>query len=105
MRMHGRNPVDDTRVADAVAECLKYALTSGDWSVDPIDRDTVLVGRDSIIDSVSMVTFIVGLEEALERLFGRPVVLTEDPDVFGDDGPFSTVGSLIRYIQGMTAQS
>jgi acyl carrier protein len=60
--------------------------------------ETILVGRESKIDSMALVNFIVAIEEKLTDEFGISITLVSEQAMAQDESPFKTVGTTIDYI-------
>lgn len=80
-------------VRNLVRESLAEAPDGGD-----VRDDSALIGDGAIIDSVGLVILIVALEEQLEAAFGRPILLSGDPDALAPEGPFSSVSALVAHL-------
>jgi hypothetical protein len=66
------------------------------------ERLAAIIGENSEVTSAGFVFFLVGLEEKLEEMTGHSIILTEHPDAFEEDGPFSTVQALVQFIGSRT---
>jgi hypothetical protein len=61
--------------------------------------DTLLIGEKSKLDSLSLINFILAVEQTVEQEFQVAIVLTENEDlIFSADGPFKTIKTLGEYI-------
>lgn len=60
--------------------------------------NTVLLGKESVLDSLGLINFILMVEQRIEETFHCSIVLTEDDLLTFPDGPFRTIGSLSEYI-------
>lgn len=63
-----------------------------------VDKDTVLFGSGSSIDSLSLVSIIVDLEMLFSTEYGRELSLTNDRAMARELSPFTNATSLIDYI-------
>ncbi|WP_037515577.1 hypothetical protein [Sphingomonas sp. PAMC 26621] len=63
-----------------------------------LDRESVLFGSDSMIDSLALVSVIVDVETEVGSEFEMPIALTDDRAMSRQPSPFDTVGTLIDYI-------
>lgn len=63
------------------------------------DKNTVLFGKNSSIDSLSLVSVIVDLETALSEEYGQDISLTDDRAMTREISPFSNVQNLAEYIK------
>ncbi len=61
--------------------------------------DTVLVGDNSSLESLTILNFITTTEEKIEDLFNVEISLTENIEaILSSDGPLQTVGTLAEYL-------
>ena len=58
---------------------------------------TVLVGSESVLDSLGLVNFIVALEQRIETEFQTSVSLIDD-DLVSEGKHFADVASLTKYL-------
>src|SRR5437660_601752 len=61
--------------------------------------DTALFGSSSQIDSLGLVNLIVATEEKIPRMSGVAITLADDRALSRDPSPFSTVQTLVDYIE------
>ena len=70
----------------------------------PVDQhltptpETVL-GLGGGVDSLTLINILVGVEQRVEKQFGRSLRLLEDPAVLDDRGPLQTAGTLAAFIR------
>jgi len=64
----------------------------------PVGPDTLLFGRDSLLDSLSLVSVIVDIETEVSDEFGQVVSLSDDRAMSRDPAPFTSVQTLKDYI-------
>lgn len=66
-----------------------------------LDRgeDTVLYGREGVLDSLGLVSLVAAIEEGVQNRLGATVVLADERAVSQRESPFRTVGTLVDYIQ------
>lgn len=60
--------------------------------------ETHLLGGQSTIDSIGLVTLIADLEGDIQREFGKSVALADEKAMSRTLSPFRKVGTLIEYI-------
>lgn len=63
-----------------------------------ISSDTILFGKDSQIDSLSLVSLIVNIESKLCSILDRDLSLTDDRAMTRSESPFLNVQTLKNYI-------
>ena len=61
--------------------------------------DTALFGEGSTIDSMSLVTLIVCVEERLHSEYGRAITLASEKAMSRKRSPFLSIATLTEYIQ------
>jgi acyl carrier protein len=63
-----------------------------------LDRDTVLFGDDSLIDSMALVGLIIKLEEHIQQATGREIQVIDDEAIIADgQTPFRTPARLAAH--------
>jgi acyl carrier protein len=74
---------------------------------EPIDlargEDAPLYGRDGVLDSLSLVSLILLVEERAAESLGKSVSLTSDRALSQVRSPFRSVGSLADYVVTLAA--
>lgn len=68
------------------------------------DRGTRLFGDGGALDSLALVSFLMDLEEALERHLGRRFTLTDERALSAARSPFRSVESLIDFVESASAE-
>ena len=63
-----------------------------------MDDNIVLLGKDSRLDSMGFVNFLVALEEELEREFGRNVNMADLLNLHGNGHSISRLADLIDVL-------
>lgn len=61
--------------------------------------DTHLLGGQSPIDSIGLVTLIADLEGDIQKAFGKSVTLADEKAMSRTLSPFRKVGTLVEYIE------
>lgn len=89
---------DITALVQACVSELNRQLPSEERIDDT--PETVLTGEGGRLDSLSIVTLLVAVEEALANRFGREVPLLDNPDLWEENGPYRTLGGLTGFIAG-----
>ena len=67
-------------------------------SLDDVTYATAIFGGEDGIDSLSLVTLVVGLEGDVEREFGKKVLLADEKAMSQRNSPYRTVGALVDFI-------
>jgi len=68
----------------------------------PVDctagSETALFGAEGQLDSMSLVSLIVSVEEAVEEAFGVAIVLASEKAMSARRSPFASVASLTEHV-------
>ncbi|MBG0860715.1 MAG: hypothetical protein IQL11_14535 [Bacteroidales bacterium] len=62
------------------------------------DSDTILFGKDSVIDSIGLVTIIVEVESRISEDLNITISLADEKALSQKNSPFKTIKSLTDYI-------
>lgn len=60
--------------------------------------DEPLYGQGSTLDSLDFATFIMEVEDKVNKEFGTVITIAEDDLFTGQDGPFATINGVIVYL-------
>jgi acyl carrier protein len=89
---------DRESVAGLVTSVLRDVLSPNGLAAGAIDETTPLIGRESPLDSLGLVTLIVDLEQRLAEEHGLHLILADDRAMSQRNSPFRSVGSLTEYV-------
>jgi acyl carrier protein len=64
-----------------------------------VSADMHLLGGQSPLDSIGLVTLIADLEGDIQKEFGKTVILADEKAMSLTLSPFRKVGTLIEYIE------
>lgn len=65
-----------------------------------VDSDTILMGEDTVLDSIAFVTLFMDLEERLNEITGEEIyLLVDEIHEFNPEKTFLTAGVLSAYIE------
>jgi len=84
-----------TRIADEFNEQLEFKI-----NVER-GRDAPLFGRDGVLDSLGLVSFVVAVEQAIESELGITLTLADEKAMSQKHSPFRTVGALADYVENL----
>ncbi len=87
--------MEKTKINEIVIAALQDILDDDSVSVN---SDTVLLGRNAVVDSMGLVNLIVDIEGELSDN-GLEVTLTSEKAMSQRNSPFKTVGTLTDYIK------
>ncbi len=93
----------------AALEIVKASLgevfvQSGMPAPDTVTEETVLVGKDAVLDSLGVVSLIVEVEQRVEGEHDVSVTLANDKAMSARNSPFRTVGVLTDHVVAMVAE-
>jgi len=88
---------------DQVIELVRRDLQAlneelGYESLNNVTEETPIFSGDSGLDSLSLVTLIVGLEGRIDSEFNQKILLADERAMSSRNSPFRTVGSLADFI-------
>lgn len=61
--------------------------------------DCFLYGASGVLDSISLVTLVVSIEDAIEDEFNLSILLANDKAMSQRNSPFLTIQSLVNYVE------
>jgi acyl carrier protein len=67
-------------------------------SLRNVTWETSIAGGESSIDSLSLVTLVVGLETKIEKTFNKKILLADEKAMSTRNSPFRSMGSLVDFI-------
>ena len=70
---------------------------------DELTEQTVLFGKDGVLDSMGLVTLIIAVEQGLEDRFGEQVGLADEKAMSQARSPYRSVSSLADYAEQQLA--
>lgn len=68
-----------------------------------LGEEAPLYGKDGSLDSLSLVSLILLVEERVQDTFGRPVAIVDDRAMSQFRSPFRNVGTLADYVCTLVA--
>ena len=67
-------------------------------------EDTVILGQDSMIDSLGLVNLIVSLEQSVNDEMDVEITLADERAMMMESSPFRTVRTLADFIENILVQ-
>lgn len=67
--------------------------------------DSPIYGKNGILDSISLVSLIVSVEQKVEDHFGVSIILANEKAMSQRNSPFLTIGTLSNYVQTLVEGS
>lgn len=83
--------IDEVNAQSAEGVLVKKAL------------DAPLLGSDKGVDSLTFVNLVVAIEEQIQSVFRKSVVLVDEDSMALQEHPFRTVGTLADYVEKILA--
>ncbi len=68
-------------------------------------RDAHLYGRNGVLDSLGLVSFVMAVEQSVESEFSVTVTLADEKALSQQNSPFQTIGSLADYIKNLLEEA
>ena len=68
-----------------------------------LDRDTPLLGGESVFDSMALVAIVLAAEDRIEDLTGTRLSLVDASAMSARRSPFRTLGTLAEHIDALLA--
>ena len=87
-----------------IASIQEVFAQTGEAAPAVLTEDTVLVGKDAVLDSLGVVSLIVEVEQRVEGEHGASVTLANDKAMSARNSPFRTVGVLTDHLVSMVAE-
>ena len=92
--------IERTAALNIVYASLQEVFAQTGLDVPPaLSEETVLVGKDAVLDSLGVVSLIVEVEQRVEGEHGASVTLANDKAMSQRNSPFRTVGSLADHVE------
>ncbi len=85
---------------DLIVQVAEEMNTSQENKI-PVEKgaDAPLYGKDGVLDSLGLVSFVVSVEETIEDHFDTSVVLADEKAMSQRSSPFLTIGTLATYAE------
>jgi hypothetical protein len=97
--------IERTVAYDIVIASLEEVFAqTGSSLPGTVNGDTVLVGKDAVLDSLGVVSLIVEVEQRVESGHGVSVTLANDKAMSQRNSPFRTVAVLTDHVLSMVAE-
>jgi D-alanine--poly(phosphoribitol) ligase subunit 2 len=94
--------VDNSRVQQAIYDAIDELNQQSPVEMQlPKAPGTVLFGREGKLDSLGLVTLIVGIEGKIRDTFGVAVTIADEKAFSQKNSPFRTIDTLSDYISGL----
>ncbi len=87
-----------------VTSLAEVFAQTGAAAAENVTGDTVLVGKDAVLDSLGVVSLIVEIEQRVEADHSVSVTLANDKAMSQRNSPFRTVAVLTDHLVAMIAE-
>lgn len=95
-----QSPITQEQIQDVTRKCLADLLAQNpEVKVESIDESTRLIGSQSVLDSLGLVTLIVDIEQAVEDQFGVSITIANERAMSQTKSPFRSVQTLSEYVE------
>jgi len=95
-------------IIEIVISSLKSIISERDKDkeipIENIDESTFLFGSGSFIDSLTLVSLIVDVEQKLCEDYGIPIIIADERAMSQEKSPFRNIGTLANYIQFLLSE-
>ena len=97
---------DDQQLLDLI-----YTVIDGYNAAAPSEKrlqkaaETVLFGDGAKLDSLGLVSVIIGVEERLEEVFGASVTVADERALSRTESPFRTIRTLADYLKDLVDEA
>lgn len=89
--------ISKEKVNEIIFKCVDETNTEDGTNISK-DLNTILMGSDSEIDSLGLVSLIVEIEEAINEEFDVSLTLADEKAMSQRISPFKTLDTLSNYI-------
>ena len=86
--------VERSAALEVIYLALAEVLAQSGITAPAFTEDTIIVGKDAVLDSLGVVSLIVDIEQGLEQKHDVSVTLASDKAMSAKNSPFRTVGVL-----------
>jgi len=90
--------IDQNVALEIVLSTLRDAVHQNGGDAAAVNEETVIVGPESVIDSIGVVSLIVDIEQRLEMEHGVSLTLANDRAMSQRNSPFRTPSVLADHI-------
>lgn len=87
---------------DLILSSLKSILSELDEdeqiSIEDLDSSTHLIGRKAVLDSLSLVSMLVDVEQKINESHNINITIADERAMSQEKSPFRTVNTLAQYV-------
>jgi len=93
--------LERSRILDIVYDVMKELNEEREGGILALNESAILFGRGSSLDSLGLVSLIVGVEQRILDELDLEIELADEKAMSQTRSPFRTVGSLVDYIHSL----
>ena len=88
-----------SEITTLITSSLKnIILEKEETNIKTVDQSTHLIGTQSVLDSLGLVTLLVDLEQKIDEEYALSLTLADERALSQKNSPFRTVNALTDYI-------
>jgi len=92
-------------IVDLISSSLRAHLSQKGIPIpDPLNESTPLIGYQSVVDSLGLVTLVTEIEQKLDEQYDACIILADDQAMSQKNSPFQTIQSLTDHIASLIQQ-
>lgn len=96
--------IDRAALVEIIAGTVREVAGQSNAVPELIDEQTYLFGSKGFLDSLSLVSVVLDIEQQVNDRYGLSVSLADDRSVSQQRSPFRSVASLTDYILMLSAE-
>ena len=101
--------MDTNKITDLIISHYKEILSELDdqdkVKSDEINTSTVLLGKESLLDSLTLVRLIINVEQNINEEYDVAITIADERAMSQKNSPFRTIGTLGQYIAGLIEEA
>jgi len=86
------------KIESIIINSCKSHPTFIDNKDEVVNSETALTGKDSILDSLGLVSLLIDIEEGLIEMLDIPVQIIDEKALSEKNSPFRTIGTLKIFL-------
>ncbi|MBL9180154.1 MAG: hypothetical protein JNM65_18980 [Verrucomicrobiaceae bacterium] len=97
--------MDRQVIAQAILDTLRnFDFPDLEKASAEFTEETILFGREGLLDSIALVSFILDVEESIRAKTGVPITLADERAMSQSRSPFRRVSSLADYASQLISE-
>jgi acyl carrier protein len=90
--------IEQAKLEELVKSQIKIFCEDNDIEIDELNKETRLIGADTVLDSMGLVTFLVELEDKLEELYSIQIEIADEKAMSRHRSPFISIETLTEFL-------